>query len=562
MTTKLLPIEAIASKLGLSDADYERRSPVSAKISLNLLQQSPRAGQLGKMILVTATTPTSAGEGKTVTSIGLVQGLERIGKSAIITSREPSLGPVFGMKGGAAGGGRATIEPADKINLHFHGDFHAITSAHNLLSALIDSHLFHGNQLNIDPDAVCWPRTLDMNDRALRRIIVSASDPDQPQRDGSNRADRFLITAASEIMAILALASDRHDLRHRIGRIVVASSRSGSPVTAADLGATGPMLALLQEAPLPNLVQTCEGTPALVHCGPFANIAHGTSSVISHQIALRLADYVVNETGFASDLGLEKYMDLVMPSSGIRPSLVVLVTTVQSLRKQGETSPEHSQDIDQSTNQNPNQKLERGLANLARHMAIVRSFRVPLVVAINRFPSDTDADLHLLQRFCADQGADFALSEAFTKGGEGTVALAQKVVEVIAANPHIQPQTAYAASHSPVEKITRIACSIYGAEGVVLSEQAQQQLERFQRWGFGHLPVCIAKTQYSFTDDPARRGAPTGWKLHITAMALSAGAGFLVAIAGAMLLMPGLPKLPRALEIDLDDHTGQITGIS
>ena len=546
----LLPIEAIASKLGLNAADYERRSAVSAKLSLNLLKNSPRGERRGKMILVTATTPTSAGEGKTVTSIGLVQGLERIGKSAIITSREPSLGPVFGMKGGAAGGGRSRIEPADQVNLHFHGDFHAITSAHNLLSALIDSHLFHGNPLEIDPDAISWPRTLDMNDRALRRITVSVTEPGQPQRDGSNRATGFLITAASEIMAILALASGRQDLRNRIGRIVVGARRNGAPVTAADLGATGPMLALLQEALLPNLVQTSEGTPALVHCGPFANIAHGTSSVISHQMGLRLADYVVNETGFASDLGLEKYMDLVMPSSGIQPSLVVLVTTVQSVRQQGEGVAQAPGD------------LEHGLANLARHIAIVHSFRLPLVVAINRFPGDTDAELESLRRFCAGHGVDVALSQAFARGGEGTVALAQKVVEVIDANPPIQPRTAYAAGDSAVEKITQVARSIYGADGVVFSEQAQQHLDRLERWGFGHLPVCIAKTQYSLSDDPSLRGAPTGWTLHIASVTLSAGAGFLVAIAGSMLLMPGLPRLSRALEIDVDDQTGEITGMA
>ncbi len=549
VTRNLLPIEVIAAKLGLSGDDYERRSSVSAKLSLDLLQRSPRGDRRGKMILVTATTPTSAGEGKTVTSIGLVQGLERIGKSAIITSREPSLGPVFGMKGGAAGGGRARIEPAEKINLHFHGDFHAITSAHNLLAALLDSHLFHGNPLDIDPAEVSWPRALDMNDRALRRVILSVTEPGQPQRDGGNRASGFLITAASEIMAILALAADRGDLRERISRIVVGASRQGAPVTAADLGATGPMLALLQEALLPNLVQTSEGTPALVHCGPFANIAHGTSSVISHQMGVRLADYVVNETGFASDLGLEKYMDLVMPSSGIQPSLVVLVTTVQSLRWQGEGATGEEDD------------LTRGLINLVKHISIVRSFGVPVVVAINRFPSDADNDLHLLRRCCAEQGAEFALSEAFAKGGEGAAALARKVVEVIDANPRIEPQTAYAAHHSTVEKISRVARSIYGAEDVAFSEQARQHLARFERWGFGRLPVCIAKTQYSLTADPECRVPPSRWTLHVTDVHLSAGAGFLVVIAGSMLLMPGLPRVSRALSIDVDDRTGEITGM-
>ncbi len=561
MNKNLLPIEAIAAKLNLPGTLYERRSPISAKLSLDLLKDgtypllkggtSPQGdaaapaggGRRGKMILVTATTPTASGEGKTVTSIGLVQGLEKIGKSTIITSREPSLGPVFGMKGGAAGGGRSRIEPAEKINLHFHGDFHAITSAHSLLSSLIDSHLFHGNELDLDPNGVTWPRALDMNDRALRNIVVSVTAPHQRQRDGSNRASGFLITAASEIMAILSLASGREDLRRRIARIIIGQNRKGEPVTAGDLRATGPMLALLSEALLPNLVQTTEGTPAMVHCGPFANIAHGTSSVISHEIGLRLADYVVNETGFASDLGFEKYMDLVMPLSGIKPAVAVLVTTVQSVRNQGEGD------------------LERGFAHLEKHIAIVRGFHLPVVVAINRFPNDSDAELDHLKQFCEAHGASFALSEAFAKGGEGAVELAQKVVEVIDANPNVEPVSTYTPNDSVVEKITKVARSVYGADGIELSDLAQQNLARFERWGFGHLPVCIAKTQYSLSDDPKRMGAPTGWTLHVTDVALSAGAGFLVVISGAIMLMPGLPKASRALDIDVDEN-GDIIGMS
>ena len=543
MNENLLPIEAIAAKLNLADTHYERRSSISAKLSLDLLKTSPRGDRRGKLILVTATTPTTSGEGKTVTSIGLVRGLEKIGKSVIITSREPSLGPVFGMKGGAAGGGRSQIEPAEKINLHFHGDFHAITSAHNLLSALIDSHLFHGNELDLDPGAVTWPRTLDMNDRALRDVIVSVTAPSKRQRDGSNRASGFLITAASEIMAILSLASGREDLRQRIARIIVGQNHKGEPVTAGDLRATGPMLALLSEALLPNLVQTTEGTPAMVHCGPFANIAHGTSSVISQEIGLRLADYVVNETGFASDLGFEKYMDLVMPSSGIKPAAAVLVTTVQSVRNQGEGD------------------LERGFANLEKHIAIVRGFHLPVIVAINQFPNDSDAELGELKQFCEAHGASFALSEAFAKGGEGAIALARKVVEAIDANPDVEPSTTYAPNDSAVEKITKVARSIYGADGIELSDLARQNLARFERWGFGQLPVCIAKTQYSLSDDPKRMGAPTGWTLHVTDVALSAGAGFLVVISGAMMLMPGLPKASRALDIDVDE-SGEIVGMS
>ncbi len=541
MTKNLLPIEAIAAKLALPTALYERRSPVSAKLSLDLLE-SPDFHHRGKLILVTATTPTVSGEGKTVTSIGLVQGLEKIGKLAIITSREPSLGPVFGMKGGAAGGGQSQVEPADKINLHFHGDFHAITSAHNLLAALIDSHLFHGNDLRIDPDAVTWPRALDMNDRALRDIIVSVTPPGKKLRDGQNRAAGFLITAASEIMAILSLAENREDLRTRLDRIVVAADRSGNPVTAGQLGAVGPMMALLSEAIEPNLVQTTEGTPALVHCGPFANIAHGTSSVISQRMGLKLADYAVNETGFASDLGFEKYMDLVMPSSGIKPAAAVLVTTVQSVRNQGEGD------------------LQTGFSNLKKHIDIVRGFNLPVIVAINRFPADTEADLDTLRQFCEASGAAFALSEAFAKGGEGAAALARKVVEVIEANPDPAPTRTYQPEDSITAKISKVARQIYGADDVELSDLAKENLARFERWGFGHLPVCIAKTQYSLTDDPKRMGAPTGWTLHVTDIALSAGAGFLVVVSGAMMLMPGLPKASRALEIDVDPR-GEITGM-
>ena len=538
MHKDLLPIEAIVEKLNLPEKYVERLGRYGAKLTLDLLKD-PAFPPRGKFILVTATTPTVSGEGKTVTSIGLVQGLEKIGKKAIITSREPSLGPVFGMKGGAAGGGRSQVEPAEKINLHFHGDFHAITSAHNLLAALIDSHLFHGNGLDLDPNAITWPRALDMNDRALRHIVVSAGG----KRDGANRHTGFLITAASEIMAIMTLAASREDLRLRLGRIVIGATRSGKPVLAKDLNATGPMMALLSEAIQPNLVQTTEGTPALVHCGPFANIAHGTSSVLSQQMGLRLADYVVNETGFASDLGFEKYMDIVMPSSGIKPSAAVLVTTVQSVRNQGGGD------------------LETGFANLKKHIAIVRGFNLPVIVAINRFPKDTDEELQFLEKYCEAQGASFALSEAFSKGGAGAAALAEKVVSVIAANPDVAPTATYAAQGSPLEKITAVAQKVYGAAKVELTPQAEEKLARFTKWGYGELPVCIAKTQYSLTDDPKVMGAPTGWTLHITDVVLSAGAGFLVVISGSMMLMPGLPKVSRAMGIDVD-ATGEITGMS
>ena len=538
MNKDLLPIEAIVEKLSLPEKYVERLGPYGAKVKLELLNDAALPIR-GKMILVTATTPTVSGEGKTVTAIGLVQGLEKIGKKAIITSREPSLGPVFGMKGGAAGGGRSQVEPAEKINLHFHGDFHAITSAHNLLAALIDSHLFHGNPLDLDPHAITWPRALDMNDRALRHIIVQAGG----KRDGHDRQTAFLITAASEIMAIMTLADSREDLRARLARIVIGQTRSGKPVLAQDLKATGPMMALLSEAILPNLVQTTEGTPALVHCGPFANIAHGTSSVLSQQMGLRLADYVVNETGFASDLGFEKYLDIVMPSSGIKPAATVLVTTVQSVRNQGAGD------------------LQAGFENLKKHIAIVRGFNLPAIVAINRFPNDTDEELKFLEKYCEAQGAAFALSEAFTKGGAGAAALAEKVVSVIAANPSVSPTSTYAPSASPLEKITAVAQKVYGAASVELTPKAEEKLARFTEWGYGNLPVCIAKTQYSLTDDPKQMGAPTGWTLHISDVVLSAGAGFLVVISGSMMLMPGLPKSSRAMDIDVD-ASGEITGIS
>jgi formate--tetrahydrofolate ligase len=538
MRNDLLPIQSIAQKLQLPSEFVEPLGPHGAKIKLELLD-SPAFPRRGKLILVTATTPTKSGEGKTVTAIGLTQGLERIGKRVIITSREPSLGPVFGMKGGAAGGGRSQIEPSEKINLHFHGDFHAITSAHNLLAALIDSHLFHGNDLDLDPSRITWPRTMDMNDRALRQIQVSVGG----KRDGANRSAGFLITAASEIMAILALAKHREDLRQRLAAIIVGTTRAGAPVRAGQLGAVGGMMALLSDALLPNLVQTTEGTPAMVHCGPFANIAHGTSSVISQAMGLQLADYVINECGFASDLGCEKYMDIVMPSSGIRPSAAVLVTTVKSLRSQGEDD------------------MEKGFANLKKHIAILQGFGLPTIVAINRFPQDSDADLARLKENCVEQGATCVFSEAFAKGAEGAVSLAEEVVRTVEANPHVEPRGVYDPIDPAQEKVRKIATRVYGAAGVEFTATAEEKLRRFADWGYGSLPVCIAKTQYSLSDNPELLGAPEGWTLKITDVALSAGAGFLVAISGSMMLMPGLPKESRAASIDVDQH-GEIIGLS
>jgi formate--tetrahydrofolate ligase len=537
MTKSLRPILEIVKKLGLPEKYFEQVGPYGGKVRLDLLSDCAFQRR-GKLILVTATTPTASGEGKTVTSIGLTQGLARIGKKVIITSREPSLGPVFGMKGGAAGGGASTIEPAEKINLHFHGDFHAIAAAHNLLAALVDAHLFHGNQLNLNPEHITWPRTMDMNDRALRDIVVNAGR----KKEGAARRTGFVITAASEIMAIVALAKDRADLRRRLENIVVGIARTGKPVFAKDLQATGAMMALLTEAIQPNLVQTVEGAPAFVHTGPFGNIAHGTSSVVSQEMGLRLADYVVNECGFAADLGAEKYIDIVYRSTDVSPSAAVLVTTVQSLRNQGEGN------------------LEKGIPNLVQHLQILHKFGLPTVVAINRFPKDTDADLERLERACQENGAPSARHTAFANGGAGAEELARRVVEIIEKNPGVRAKHVYEPEETLEAKIQRIAREVYGAGGVTLSERAKAKLQEFTSWGFGKLPVCIAKTQYSLSDNPKLMGAPKGWELNVTDATLSAGAGFVVVISGNMMLMPGLPKVSRAVEVDVD-AAGEIVGI-
>jgi formate--tetrahydrofolate ligase len=535
MSQSLLPIQTIAGKLRLPDAYVEPIGRYGAKLKLDLLSD-PAFPRRGKLILVTATTPTASGEGKTVTSIGLTQGLERIGRRTIITSREPSLGPVFGMKGGAAGGGLSQIEPSQKINLHFHGDFHAITAAHNLLAALLDAHLFHGNDLDLDPEHITWPRTLDMNDRALRRVIVGI------EKNSPGRSSGFVITAASEIMAVMALASGRADLRRRLASIVVGVTRRGRPVRAADLNATGAMMALLDEALLPNLVQTTEGTPAMVHTGPFGNIAHGTSSVISQDMGSRLADYVVNEAGFAADLGAEKYMDIVRRSSGLDPSVAVLVTTVQSLRNQGEGD------------------LERGLPNLGQHIRILQGFGLPIVVAINRFPTNTPAELDRMAGYCSEHGVEHSTHEAYAKGGLGALSLAEKVVETIDRNPNPKIRSVNEPDDSLEDKVAKVARSVYGAAGVNFSDKAQKKFQQFKNWGFGKLPVCIAKTQYSLSDNPKLLGAPTGWQLNVTDASLSAGAGFVVVIAGNMMLMPGLPKVSRAASVDVNEK-GEIVGV-
>jgi formate--tetrahydrofolate ligase len=537
MSNTLLPIREVARKLELPDKYFEPIGSESGKVRLELLSD-PAFKRRGKLIVVTATTPTAAGEGKTVTAISLTQGLAHIRKKVVITSREPSLGPVFGMKGGAAGGGLSQVEPSSKINLHFNGDFHAISSAHNLLAALVDAHLFHGNELHLDPAQITWPRAIDMNDRALRHIRLSLDS----KKEDANRQSGFIITAASEIMAIIALARDRKDLRKRLDAIVIGVTREGKPVCTKDLSATGGMMALLSEAILPNLAQTTDGTPAFVHAGPFGNIAHGTSSVVSQEMGLRLVDYVVNECGFAADLGAEKYFDIVMQQSGIVPSAAVLVTTVRSMKNQGEGD------------------FERGLPNLGKHIEILKGFGVPIVAAVNRFPDDSESELKRLAAYCAERGVPSALSEGFAKGGPGAKGLAEKVVETIEKNPSPSVHPLYSFEESFMDKIKKVAQKVYGAGDVKFSDATAAKLKQFSDWGYGNLPVCMAKTQYSLSDDPKRLGAPTGWTLNVTNASLSAGAGFVVVISGNMMLMPGLPKVSRAASIDVDD-SGKIIGI-
>ena len=529
----MLPIADIAARLGLPDEFLEPYGRHVAKIRLDVLEKFPK--RRGKLILVTAITPTTSGEGKTVNTIGITQGLIKRGHKAVAALREPSLGPVFGMKGGATGGGKASLEPTDKINLHFTGDFHAITAAHNLLAALLDAHLHFGNDLRIDPNEILWPRAMDMNDRALRRIAAGLGG----RESGPARETGFVITAASEIMAILALAEGRADLRLRLGRIVVGFSYDGKPVMASDLKAVGPMMLLLNDALLPNLVQTTEGAPAIVHCGPFANIAHGTSSVLAQRIGLHLADFVVNETGFAADLGAEKFFDLVMPMCGHVPSVAVVIVTLKALRAQGGA---------------PDCPAEAGFPNLARHLENITRWGVPAVVALNRFPGDTDVDLEKVLAYCRSLGAAAAVAEGYTKGGDGMTELADRIVAAAAHADTSQVKPIYTADQPLEAKISVVATKVYGAARVVFKPAAKERLKRFESLGYGTLPVCIAKTQYSFTDDAKVMGAPSGWTLTIGDVTLSAGAGFVVAIAGSMMLMPGLGKSPQAHKLDVDDH--------
>jgi len=541
----LLPIKDIARKIDLTDENLIYYGQHMAKIKLDLLRDEKHPPS-GKLIMVTAVTPTSHGEGKTVVSIGLAQAMSRCGRKALLTLREPSLGPVFGLKGGATGGGRAQVLPAARINLHFTGDFHAITSAHNLLAAAIDSHIHHGNQLGIDVDNIFWPRAMDMNDRALRHIIVGLGG----KNNGVPRETGFVITAASEIMAILGLARSMQDLRHRLEEIVIGFNREGKIIRACDLKVTGAMMVLLREAIMPNLVQTTEHTPALVHTGPFANIAHGTSSVISQLMAVRLADYVINESGFGADLGAEKYFNLAMHSSGLKPSVAVLIATVKALEAHG--ADPASEGLE---------PLHRGLDNLAKHLDNLRKFKVPVVIAINRFKSDTAEEIAVIEEFCRRAEVDCAVVDVYERGGEGAIELAEKVMAVADRSHPDQVHSLYPLDLSLEEKVSIVAREIYGASSVYFDSNARKLLRKFTDLGYGNLPVCMAKTPASLSDNPKLLNVPKDWTLTVSDARLSAGAGFVVVVAGSMMLMPGLPKVPQAVGMDVDDD-GNIIGMS
>lgn len=540
------PIAQIAKALGIQDEELEPYGRYKAKLNDSLYRRI--AGRKdGKLILVTAINPTPAGEGKTTTAIGLGDSLSKIGNKSIIALREPSLGPVFGIKGGATGGGYSQVIPMEDINLHFTGDFHAITSANNLLCALLDNHIQQGNRLNIDPRRVLVQRCLDMNDRELRNIVCGLGG----KSNGVPREEGFCITVATEVMAIFCLAQDLNDLKKRLGNILVAYSTEGKPVYARDLKAEGAMAALLKDAIKPNLVQTLEGTPALVHGGPFANIAHGCNTVRATCLALKLADYCVTEAGFGSDLGAEKFMNINCRLSGMRPDAAVLVATARALKYNGGVPKT------ETAAENP-AALKAGMENLGAHIAGLRKYGVPVVVAINRFQSDSDAELSLIEQYCHENGADFALSEVFSKGGAGGTELAEKVCK--AAGQPSKVHLLYP-DHAPIpEKIETVAREIYGADGVTYTKKAMASLKEIESLGGNDLPVCIAKTQYSLSDDPKRLGRPTGFQISIRDARLSSGAGFVVAYAGNILTMPGLPSHPAAEQIDVDEN-GKISGL-
>ena len=542
---KMLPIAEVAAKLGVAEDMLEPYGRTKAKLDLNPLREMPRKA---KLVLVTAINPTPAGEGKTTTSVGLADALNQLGKKVVLCLREPSLGPVFGVKGGAAGGGYAQVVPMEEINLHFTGDFHAIGAANNLLAAMLDNHIQQGNALGIDVKQITWKRCVDMNDRQLRHIIDGIGGKMQ----GVPREDGFDITVASEVMAVLCLASDITDLKERLGRMIVAYTYDGKPVTAHDLKAEGAMAALLKDALKPNLVQTLEGTPAFIHGGPFANIAHGCNSIIATRMALKLGDYAVTEAGFAADLGAEKFIDIKCRKAGLKPSAVVIVATVRALKYHGGVpKPE--------LNQENLEALEKGLPNLLQHVDNVKNvYGLPCVVAINAFPTDTKAELDLVERKCNELGVNVALSEVWAKGGEGGKALAEEVVR-LCEQPN-QFRYCYESDASIEEKLNAIATKIYRAEGVDLTPNAKKQLKQLTELGYGNLPICMAKTQYSFSDDQTLLGAPKGFRITVRNLKVSAGAGFIVALTGDIMTMPGLPKVPSAEKIDIDEN-GVISGL-
>ena len=543
----LEPITSVAAGLGIDMDDLELYGKYKAKISdeyMKRISQNPD----GKLILVTAINPTPAGEGNTTTSVGLGPAFRKLGKKAIIALREPSLGPCFGIKGGAAGGGYAPVVPMDESNLHFTGDFHAITSANNLLAALIDNHIQQGNELGIDPRQITWKRCLDMNDRVLRNVVVGLG----AKADGTVREDHFVITVASEIMAVLCLANDMADLKERLGRMVVGYTYGGEVVTASQLQAVGAMAALLKDALKPNLIQTLEHTPALVHGGPFANIAHGCNSVRATKTALKMADYVITEAGFGADLGAEKFFDIKCRMADLKPDAVVLVATIRALKYNGgvpktELVPENME------------ALKAGIVNLEKHIENLQKYGVPVVVTLNSFVTDTENEIAFVKQFCEDRNCDFAMSEVWEKGGEGGIALAEKVLNTLE-NKKSNFKVLYDDTLSIREKIETIAKEIYGADGVAFQSAAAKQMEKLESLGFGNLPICMAKTQYSLSDDPDKLGRPENFNISVREMYVSAGAGFIVVLTGAVMTMPGLPKKPAAYNVDVDENN-KIVGL-
>lgn len=543
----MIPIKEVAASYGIAEDDLELYGKYKAKLSDDLWEQVKDRPD-GKLVLVTAINPTPAGEGKTTTTVGLGQAFGKIGKKAIIALREPSLGPCFGIKGGAAGGGYAQVVPMEDLNLHFTGDFHAITSANNLLSALLDNHIHQGNALGIDTRQILWKRCLDMNDRALRNIVVGLGS----KAEGFVREDHFVITVASEIMAILCLADDMNDLKERLGRIIVAYNYSGEPVTASQLNAVGAMAALLKDALKPNLIQTLEHTGAIVHGGPFANIAHGCNSVRATKTALKLADVVVTEAGFGADLGAEKFLDIKCRKAGLKPDAIVLVATVRALKYNGGVAK------DQLKEENL-EALKKGIVNLEKHIENMQKYGVPVIVTLNSFITDTESEYQFVKSFCEEKGCEFALSQVWEKGGEGGIKLAEKVLETLEnKESHFAP--VYPDDMSLMDKIGTVAREIYGADGVTYAPAAVKAIKKFEEMGFGSMPVCMAKTQYSLSDDQTKLGRPRGFEIQVRDAYVSAGAGFVVVLTGAIMTMPGLPKKPAADNIDVNND-GVITGL-